>query len=213
MEHPCPTGKTRDESLLTKPKWSALCICVSAEACSLSHILSRVAWYKMIKAVCFGGFWKQPLKAPNLPSGPLKRSLLSVEHQLCDIICRMGAEKVYMLVSKKTPVHPTIGIRPKLSLLAEIIIMMSALRSIQMKMIFLLSRCGICREQLTPISSLYFRRLDGGMCSALSQTLATCWYREHDVMLKEAVLVIQQNLPGSKCHLSQGKKTKQPRER
>lgn len=40
----------------------------------------------------------------------------------------------------------------------------------------------------------------------LPQAPAACWYREHNVMLKEAVLVIQQDLPGSRCHLSQGKK-------
>lgn len=71
---------------------------------------------------------------------------------------------------------------------------------------FLLSRSDVHRRQ---IPSLRFRRLDGGMHSALSQALATRWYREHDVMLKEAVLAIQQDPPGSKCHLSQGKKLKQ----
>lgn len=53
---------------------------------------------------------------------------------------------------------------------------------------------------------LLFGRLDGGMCSTLPQALAVCWYREHNVMLKEAELAIQQDPPGSRCHLSQGEK-------
>lgn len=42
-----------------------------------------------------------------------------MEHQLCDIIFRVGAEKIYMLVSKITLPPPMIYIRPKLLLLAE----------------------------------------------------------------------------------------------
>lgn len=137
-----------------------------------------------------------------------------MEHQLCDIICRTGAEKVYMLVSKITSLPPTICISPKLLLLAEIISTVmfgdhvgSMLYTNKNQL--LLSRSDVHRGQLTPIPSLHFRRLDGGMHSAPPQAPAARWYREHHVMLKEAVLAIQQDPPGSKCHLSQGKKMKQ----
>lgn len=61
---------------------------------------------------------------------------------------------------------------------------------------------------LTPIPSLHFGRLDGGwyVLHAPPGSLATCWYREHNGILKEVVLAIQQDLPLSRCHLSQGKK-------
>lgn len=120
-----------------------------------------------------------------------------------------------MLVSKLTSLAPTIRIRPKLLLLAEIISItvmfdddVGSVLYIN-KNRFLLSSSDIYRGQLTPISSPHFRRLDGVMCSALPQALAPCLYRQHNVMLKEAVLVVQQDPPGSKCHLSQGKKLKQ----
>lgn len=39
--------------------------------------------------------------------------------------------------------------------------------------------------------------------------LSASWYRKHSVMFKEAVPEIQQDPPGSKCHLSEDKKLKQ----
>lgn len=169
----------------------------------------------MTESLCSGGFCIQTLKALNLPSRQLQRSLRSMEHQLCDTICRTGAEKVYMLVSKITSLSRTICVRPKLSLLAEMISITVMFGDDVGSMLytnknqFLLSRSDGHRGQLMPISSLHFRKLGGSMRSALPRALAACWYSEHDVMLKEAVLAIQQDLPGSKCHLSQGKKLKQ----
>jgi len=134
-----------------------------------------------------------------------------MEHQPC----RTGAVKVYMLVSKITSLDPTTCIRSKIKLLAEIIsiTIMSCDDVGSMlytnKNQFLLSRSDVHRGQLTPSSSLGFRGLDGGTRSALPQAPAACWYSQHRVMLKEAVLAIQQGLPGSKCHLSWGKKLKQ----
>lgn len=78
---------------------------------------------------------------------------------------------------------------------------------------FWLPRCEVHRGQLTSIPSLHFGRLGGGLCSALPQALPVCWYREHLVMLKEAVLEIQRDPPGSKCHLSQGRKRREEEEK
>lgn len=121
MEHRCPTGKTQPPGFnpsSQSPNDQLVHLC--EQNLGLCFMCSAVSVCKITESVCSGGFWIQPLKALNLPSGPLKRSLLSTEHQLHGTICRMRAEKFCVLVSEITSLPPPRCIRPKLLLRAQI---------------------------------------------------------------------------------------------
>lgn len=95
MKHWCPTGKaqpSRFNPSSQSPNYHLMYL--PEQKLGLYFMCSAVSVCKITESVCSGGFWIQPLKTLNLPSGPLKRSLLSPEYQLCDTICRMRAEKL-----------------------------------------------------------------------------------------------------------------------
>lgn len=54
---------------------------------------------------------------------------------------------------------------------------------------------------LTPMPSLHFGRLDGGTGSSHMLVQGAQW-----CVLQEALLAVQQGLPGSRCHLPQRQK-------
>lgn len=103
MEHPCPTGETQPLGINPSSQSRNAQLCAPTQVLCFTCSVSK-------ESVCSGGFWIQPLKALKLPSRLLKNSLLSMEHQLRGVICRTGAEKVYMLVSKITSLPTTICI-------------------------------------------------------------------------------------------------------